>query len=234
MRERFTKFKPETKNQSEYVRSIEVNNLTFCLGPAGTGKTLLACQSALQMVLDENRPYQKIVITRPPISCGKELGFLPGSLSEKFEPWIRPLLDCFYQITNKFETTKLFMDGKIEAVPTAVIGGLSLHNSIVICDEQQNSSFSELVRIITRLGHNSKIIICGDIEQRDLNGKAPILDLIKKVRKHPSVGVIRFDNDDILRSGFVKEILKLLNKTSPRNNFFDISAYHKVKEFKFE
>jgi len=158
--------KPKTKNQEEYIKAIEKNDVTFCTGPAGTGKTAVAVGIACDYLLDKR--VEKLVVTRPVIESGRGLGFLPGTFEEKIHPYLIPVLEEmeFRLNTNRVQAYR--DEGKIEVVPLEYMRGRNFHNCFVVLDEAQNATFEQLKMFVTRIGWDSKAVINGDIDQTDL------------------------------------------------------------------
>lgn len=206
---RNSRFKPLTPKHQLYLHAIETNDIVFCTGPAGTGKTTLAVKKALEM-LESDRPIKKVIITRPLVECGPKMGFLPGNAKEKFEPFVRPILDSMLNFIEQEKINQYLAHKTIELVPLGLMRGLSLHNTFVIADEMQNAEYSEIKMLLTRLGESCRFIIAADIKQSDIFNKPPLLDIITKIRHIDSIQHIILGKEDILRSGLVQKILDVL------------------------
>ena len=203
--------KPKTPNQISYVNALHSNTLVFCLGPAGTGKTLFACNEAMKQL--QNRDIEKIIITRPIVAVEDEqLGFLPGNINKKMDPWTRPIFDIFSEYCSMTEITKMMKDGIIEISPLAYMRGRTFKKSFIIADEMQNSSPNQMLMLTTRLGENSKMVVTGDLKQSDKslhNGLSDFLDKFKNYPKNCSIKVIEMKTEDVERSEIVKTILDI-------------------------
>lgn len=199
--------KPRTQNQNEYIKLIEDNDLVICAGPAGTGKTFLACACALRAL--EIAMAGKIIVTRPIVEAGEKLGFLPGDINEKVDPYLRPVYDAFQSMLGAERFNALRYAGVIEIVPLAYMRGRTLENAFIILDEAQNTSPEQMKMFLTRMGLNSKMVITGDITQIDLPSKeASGLIKVKKIlSKTPHIAFFEFENVDIVRHALVKDIL---------------------------
>lgn len=205
---------PNTNNQINYVKSLKNPNidLLFCLGPAGTGKTLFACKHAIQELKSNKK--SKIIITRPTVSIEEDMGFLPGNINQKMYPWTIPIFDIFEEYYSKIEIKKLLLENIIEIAPLGYMQGRTFKNSIIIADEMQNSSPSQMFMLLTRIGDNSKMIITGDLIQttNELNG---LNDIIKKINyddielNKKKIDIIKMQNFDIKRHEIVKTIYEL-------------------------
>ena len=196
-------------NQFKYLETIDDSTITFGVGPAGTGKTFLAVASAVKMY-SENR-IKKIVLTRPAVEAGERLGYLPGDLSQKIDPYLVPLFDSLEYFFGNETLQYLIEKRNIEIVPLAYMRGRTLNDACIILDEAQNATISQIKMFLTRLGENSKMIITGDETQIDLNNKT--LSGLKKTRKTLSsieeVSVLEFENTDIVRNKIVSKILEI-------------------------
>ena len=211
-------YSPKTENQKKYIDLLNNNNecVISAIGPAGTGKTFLACISAINN-LKENK-IDKIVITRPAISAEEDIGFLPGNIEKKMEPWTRPIFDVFLEFYSKSEINFLLSNNKIEISPLGFMRGRTFINSFIIADEMQNSTPNQMLMLLTRIGTNSKIIINGDLNQSDRIEKNGLIDLVNKLRNNKSIlsennlfYLLEFNNNDIQRSKVVKGVLDLYN-----------------------
>ena len=160
--------RPKTLNQKRYVDSIDKHTITFGIGPAGTGKTFLAMAKAVQAL--QAKQVNRIILTRPAVEAGERLGFLPGTLSEKIDPYLRPLYDALHDMIDPDSIPKLLAAGTIEVAPLAFMRGRSLNDSFIILDEAQNTSPEQMKMFLTRLGFGSKIVVTGDVTQVDLPG----------------------------------------------------------------
>ena len=201
--------KVKNLNQFKYLETIDNSTITFGIGPAGTGKTFLAVASAVKMY-SENK-IKKIVLTRPAVEAGERLGYLPGDLSQKIDPYLVPLFDSLEYFFGN-ETLQYLIDKRnIEIVPLAYMRGRTLNDACIILDEAQNATISQIKMFLTRLGENSKMIITGDETQIDLNNKT--FSGLKKTRKTLSkieeVSVLEFENTDIVRNKIVSKILEI-------------------------
>jgi len=214
---------PKTINQEEYVKHLNNDDTKIIIstGPAGCGKTLFACQKA---VIDlKSEKISKIIITRPVVSVDEEIGFLPGNLIKKMDPWTKPIFDIVLEYYSKGELDLMLMNGKIEICPLAFMRGRTFKHSFIIADEMQNSSPNQMKMLATRLGDNTRMVITGDLQQTDLlkeNGLYDFVDRIKKSNDKSSlIKLIRLDNKDIERSEIVKKVIEIYDNISIRNSF---------------
>ena len=199
---------PKTLNQKKYLEAIESNTLIFGIGPAGTGKTYLAVLSALKK-LKENK-IKRIILTRPAVEAGEKLGFLPGDLKEKIDPYLRPLYDAMYEILGLKQSTELIEKGIIEIAPLAYMRGRTLENAYVILDEAQNTTINQMKLFLTRLGFGSKMIVTGDITQSDLPRQV-LSGLVKAsyiLKNLDDINIMYFDETDVVRHPLVQTIIK--------------------------
>ena len=201
--------KVKNLNQFKYLETIDNSTITFGIGPAGTGKTFLAVSSAVKMY-SENK-IKKIVLTRPAVEAGERLGYLPGDLSQKIDPYLVPLFDSLEYFFGNETLQYLIEKRNIEIVPLAYMRGRTLNDACIILDEAQNATISQIKMFLTRLGENSKMIITGDETQIDLNNRA--ISGLRKTRKNLSkieeVSVLEFENTDIVRNKIVSKILEV-------------------------
>ena len=211
-------YNPKTQNQILYNNILDKDNeyLLSVVGPAGTGKTFLACLKGIEK-LKENK-VEKIIITRPIVSVEEEnLGFLPGNIEKKMDPWVRPIYDVFLEFYSKKELNDLILNNKLEISPLGFMRGRTFKNSLIIADEMQNSTPNQMLMLLTRLGINSKIVITGDLNQSDLGNKNGLKDLIDKMNKKipDNFYLIKLDETDVQRSNIVSDVLKLYNEEKP-------------------
>jgi phosphate starvation-inducible PhoH-like protein len=204
------KLKPKTKNQSDYIISMSENDVTFCSGPAGSGKTAVAVGLACEHIL--NLKVEKIVITRPVVESGRGIGFLPGSLIEKVHPYMVPLIEemKLYLGTEAFNTMR--STNEIEICPLEYMRGRNFHSTFMILDEAQNATFEQIKMFLTRIGIGSKAIINGDLDQTDLKGDAfgGLNSCIGSLDNLEGVGICKLDYSDIVRNDIIAKILKRL------------------------
>ena len=199
---------PKTLNQRIYLKALEENDIVFALGPAGTGKTFLAVMFALKYL--KAFKARRIILVRPIVEAGEKLGFLPGDLKEKIDPYLIPIYDALYDAMGKEVVTKMIDKGSIEVAPLAYMRGRTLDNAIVILDEAQNATLTQMKMFLTRLGYNSKMIITGDITQIDLphpnhSGLIEATNLLSDVK---GIKVINFQRDDVMRHPLVFKIIE--------------------------
>jgi phosphate starvation-inducible PhoH-like protein len=200
-----TILKPLTDNQRLYDQSIRSNIITFGTGPAGTGKTFYAVTLAAQE-LKEGR-IEKLIVTRPMVEAGESMGFLPGELDEKFEPYLRPVRDALEECLGSGHLEYLLKSGVIEARPLAFLRGASLKNAFVIFDEAQNSTPVQMKMFLTRVGQHCKVVINGDMKQKDIDGSSGLADAVRRFANKHQFGHVHFTTDDIVRSGVCKTIV---------------------------
>ena len=199
--------KPKTEGQKRYLDAILHNDLTFCVGPAGTGKTYLAVAAAANML--KHGQARRIVLARPAVEAGERLGFLPGDLQAKVNPYLRPLFDALHDMMD-FEQVKRFMvNDVIEVIPLAFMRGRTLNESVVILDEAQNTTPSQMLMFLTRLGHDSKMIITGDTTQVDLpeGNRSGLTDALEKLRGIKGIATVVLERGDIVRHRLVQNIV---------------------------
>ena len=200
--------RPRTIRQKEYVESIEKFDLTFAIGPAGTGKTFLATVCAARLL--NEKKIEKIVLTRPAVEAGENLGFLPGDLQQKVDPYLRPLFDSLHSIFGYEKMNSLIDKGVIEVAPLAFMRGRTIENSLVILDEAQNTTNSQMRMFLTRLGERSKMVVNGDITQIDLN-KGQMSGLVEAIKVFSNIEGIKFcylTVDDVVRHPLVQKIIQ--------------------------
>lgn len=203
---------PKTVNQREYVQSIRENELVFGIGPAGTGKTFLAIAMALSFLL--NKRVERIVLTRPVVEAGEKLGFLPGDIQQKINPYLRPLYDSLYFLIGIEKTSELIEKGVIEIAPLAYMRGRTINDSFIILDEGQNSTNSQMKMLLTRFGQNSRVVVTADITQIDLDEpkKSGMFRAIKILRDIQGIGVVHLTLKDIVRHPLVQKIVEAYEK----------------------
>ncbi|MBQ2739772.1 MAG: PhoH family protein [Oscillibacter sp.] len=200
--------KPKTIGQKQYIKSVLNNTITIGVGPAGTGKTYLAVAAAVQAFRDKQ--VNRIILTRPAVEAGERLGFLPGDLQSKVDPYLRPLYDALFDMLGAETYQKYLERGNIEVAPLAYMRGRTLDDSFIILDEAQNTSREQMKMFLTRLGFGSKIVITGDVTQIDLpDGKASGLkEAMRVLRKVEGIGICELSNADVVRHVMVQRIVK--------------------------
>ncbi len=208
---------PNTKGQLKYVEAMLNNDLTFCIGPAGTGKTYLAVAVAVSML--KKKQVRRIVLARPAVEAGEKLGFLPGDIQAKVNPYLRPLFDALEDMMD-FTQMKKFMElDIIEIIPLAFMRGRTLNEAVIICDEAQNTSPIQMLMVLTRLGHGSKMIITGDITQIDLNigQKSGMVEAIEILKRIKGIGTVELTQTDIVRHRLVQNIVRAYKKLKTKS-----------------
>ena len=202
---------PRSEKQKEYVRALRQNEIIISAGPAGTGKTFLAVAVGLTMLLEKK--IERIILSRPAVEAGERLGFLPGDMKEKVDPYLRPLYDSLYDLFHFEKIQRMIEIGDIEIAPLAFMRGRTLKNSFAILDEAQNATDTQIKMFLTRIGENSKIVVNGDPTQIDLpNKKMSGLERSEKILSHLNeIAVINFDHSDVVRHPLVSKIVKAYN-----------------------
>ena len=212
-------YTPKSENQRKYVDLLTNpdKSLIVALGPAGCGKTLFACSHAIESL--KQGTIQKIVLTRPMVSVeDEEIGFLPGNIVSKMDPWTKPMFDIFSEYFSMNDLHGMIQSGTIEICPLAFMRGRTFHRSFILADEMQNSSPTQILMLATRLGSNSKMVMMGDLHQSDrpsqINGLADFLDKYNKRVEHEitGMGIVELEKEDVMRSEIVKEVLSLYAK----------------------
>ena len=209
----------KTLGQKVYVDSIKSHDVVFGIGPAGTGKTFLAVTLAVTAL--KRGQVKRIVLTRPAVEAGESLGFLPGDLKEKVDPYLRPVYDALYQILGKEQTTRLMEREIIEIAPLAYMRGRTLEDAFVILDEAQNTTIMQMKMFLTRLGFNSKMIVNGDMSQIDLprRVKSGLVDAMEKFKAIKAIDFVHFSASDVVRHPVVADIINAYEKDAPKVDF---------------
>lgn len=209
---------PKTLNQALYLKELYKNDIVFGIGPAGTGKTFLAISFAVSLL--KRQKVKKIVLVRPAVEAGEKLGFLPGDLKEKVDPYLIPLYDALNDCFGKEVVEKMVEKGVIEIAPLAYMRGRTLDNSVIILDEAQNTTTTQMKMFLTRLGFNSKMIITGDVTQIDLPQKSQsgLVEAIKILDNLNGVSIVRFNSFDVMRHPLVFKIINRYNKGQNNEN----------------
>ncbi len=202
-----------TDGQGRYLRSLRDNELVFCIGPAGTGKTYLAVAHAVAML--RRGQIKKIVLVRPAVEAGEHLGFLPGDLEAKINPYLRPLLDALHDLMEYDQIRRYLGNDLIEIAPLAYMRGRTLNDAFIILDEGQNATVPQMKMFLTRMGQNARIVVTGDTTQVDLPGEvvSGLADAVDRLREVPGIGVVRLEKKDIVRHPLVQAIVNAYEAT---------------------
>lgn len=197
---------PKTVGQRNYVKAIEKNTITFCSGPAGTGKTLIAASKAVEYIIDGT--YKEIVIVRPAVvACKEKIGFLPGNVDEKMGPFTLPVAHCIGKLLNRSDYDRI-IKYQVRILPMAYMRGLTLENCVIILDEAQNTKPEQMKMFLTRIGEHCKVIVEGDEDQTDISYLNGLTDAIDRLYDLDNIGIVEMDESDILRSDLTAQILR--------------------------
>ena len=214
---------PRSINQRKYVEAVEANDMTFGVGPAGTGKTYLAVAMAVAAM--NAKKVSRIVLVRPAVEAGEKLGFLPGSLQEKVDPYLRPLYDALYDLLEPERVDKMLEKNVIEVAPLAFMRGRTLNDAFIIMDEAQNTTIEQMKMFLTRLGNNSKAVITGDITQIDLPNprKSGLVDAINVLDGVEGIAFCHFEDGDVVRHALVQRIVRAYDVAKPQQQELPLS-----------
>ena len=203
-----------SKKQSDYIDALRKNDIVMAVGPAGTGKSFLAVSVGITMLMEKK--IERVILSRPAVEAGEKLGFLPGDMKEKVDPYLRPLYDALYDLFGFELINKKIENGEIEIAPLAFMRGRTLKNSFAILDEAQNATATQIKMFLTRIGENSKLVVNGDPSQIDLNNKSHsgLNKSIKILNKLNEIQIIEFDHRDVVRHPLVSKIITAYQKTS--------------------
>ena len=201
-----------SKKQSEYIKALKENDMVMAIGPAGTGKSFLAVSVAITHLIEKK--VDRVILSRPAVEAGEKIGFLPGDMKEKVDPYLRPLYDALYDLFGYEKIQKKIENGEIEIAPLAFMRGRTLKNSFAILDEAQNATSTQIKMFLTRIGENSKLVVNGDPSQIDLAHKSNsgLLKSIETLKEIPEIKVIKFDHKDVVRHPLVSKIIKAYQK----------------------
>lgn len=203
----------KTEKQKKYIASIKSHIITFATGSAGTGKTYVAASLAAQAL--ENRQVERIIVTRPAVEAGESLGFLPGELDEKFDPYLQPFRMVLEERLGKAKVEYLLKNKIIEAIPLGYLRGRTFKKAFVILDEAQNTTPAQMKMFLTRIGEDAKVVINGDTSQVDIHGPSGLTDAVRRISFIPTVAHVNFTHDDVVRSGIVSEIIQAYDEPLP-------------------
>ena len=203
---------PKTKNQEIFLKQMKTKDIVFAVGPAGTGKTYMAVAYAVSLFVEGK--INRLVLSRPAVEAGERLGFLPGDMKEKIDPYLRPLYDALYEMMPGEEIDRKMVNNLIEIAPLAFMRGRTLNKSFIILDEAQNTLSTQMKMFLTRLGQDSKMIITGDLSQKDLpdNAKSGMQDAMEKLEKVKDIGFVHLNSSDVCRHSLVEKIINAYEK----------------------
>ena len=203
---------PKTKNQELFLKEMRSKDVVFAVGPAGTGKTYLAVAYAVSLFVEGK--INRLILSRPAVEAGERLGFLPGDMKEKIDPYLRPLYDALYEMMPGEEIDRKMVNNLIEIAPLAFMRGRTLNKSFIILDEAQNTWSTQMKMFLTRLGQNSKMVITGDLSQKDLpdNAKSGMQDAMEKLEKVKDIGFVHLNSSDVCRHTLVEKIINAYDK----------------------
>ena len=205
--------KAKTPGQRRYIEAMGSNDLVFCTGPAGTGKTYLAVAYAVHLLKHERS--KRLILVRPAVEAGEKLGFLPGDMQAKVNPYLRPLFDALHDMMAYEQIRRFMVNDMIEVIPLAFMRGRTLNESVIILDEAQNTTVSQMLMFLTRMGHGSKMVVTGDDSQVDLEGGKPsgLTDALRRLRGIKDLAAVRLDSGDIVRHRLVQNIVAAYNRS---------------------
>jgi phosphate starvation-inducible PhoH-like protein len=208
--------RPRTDGQARYVKAMREHDLTLCIGPAGTGKTYLAVGMAVSLL--RQAQVKKIVLVRPAVEAGERLGFLPGDMVAKVNPYLRPLFDALNDMMESEQVKRYMENDIIEIVPLAFMRGRTLNQAVIILDEGQNTTVPQMKMFLTRMGNGSKIIVTGDVTQVDLpkQTRSGMIDAVHRLRDVARIAIVHLDEHDIVRNPLVQQILRAYEEDRPR------------------
>ena len=203
---------PKTKNQEIFLKQMRTKDIVFAVGPAGTGKTYMAVAYAVSLFVEGK--INRLILSRPAVEAGERLGFLPGDMKEKIDPYLRPLYDALYEMMPGEEIDRKMVNNLIEIAPLAFMRGRTLNKSFIILDEAQNTLSTQMKMFLTRLGQDSKMVITGDLSQKDLpdNAKSGMQDAIEKLEKVKDIGFVHLNSSDVCRHSLVEKIINAYDK----------------------
>ena len=203
---------PKTKNQEIFLKQMRTKDIVFAVGPAGTGKTYMAVAYAVSLFVDGK--INRLILSRPAVEAGERLGFLPGDMKEKIDPYLRPLYDALYEMMPGEEIDRKMVNNLIEIAPLAFMRGRTLNKSFIILDEAQNTLSTQMKMFLTRLGQDSKMVITGDLSQKDLpdNAKSGMQDAMEKLEKVKDIGFVHLNSSDVCRHSLVEKIINAYDK----------------------
>ena len=203
---------PKTKNQEIFLKQMRTKDVVFAVGPAGTGKTYMAVAYAVSLFVEGK--INRLILSRPAVEAGERLGFLPGDMKEKIDPYLRPLYDALYEMMPGEEIDRKMVNNLIEIAPLAFMRGRTLNKSFIILDEAQNTLSTQMKMFLTRLGQDSKMVITGDLSQKDLpdNAKSGMQDAMEKLEKVKDIGFVHLNSSDVCRHSLVEKIINAYDK----------------------
>jgi phosphate starvation-inducible PhoH-like protein len=219
------KIEPKNKNQKEFINAIVEKSIVFAVGSAGSGKTFLAAAKAIEYL--DFGFVDRIVIVRPVVAT-EDIGYLPGDMNEKLDPYLMPLMDAFISVSNPKRVQDLTRTGEIEVAPLAFMRGRTFSDAFIILDEAQNTTIDQMRMFLTRFGENVKVVITGDLSQSDIQGTNGLKWAIDKLNNCSSIHIVRYNNSDVVRSALVREILRYIdepNDKSKKNNSRAVSEH---------
>ncbi len=207
---------PKSLNQQDYIQAIKKHDLVFGIGPAGTGKTYLAMAMALSFL--QNKAVTRIILTRPAVEAGEKLGFLPGDIQQKINPYLRPLYDALFDLAKTDQANRLIERGIIEIAPLAYMRGRTLNSAFIILDEAQNTTKEQMKMILTRTGFDSKLVVTADITQIDLPQpqKSGVIHAMKILENIKEIAILEFNHKDVVRHPLVQKIVKAYQKAESK------------------